>query len=368
MATIILKVTEKCNSHCRYCDVVRKAHTGKTMPLEILETVFRRADEYLREHPYESLEVLWHGGEPLLVGADYFMKAYEFQKKHCPETSSRIHHSVQTNLTTFDESFVQPFKLLGITAVGTSYDPEPNMRGPGNDNHVDSDSYNRKFMKGLSLLEKNGFGWGMIYVVTKASLREPLTIFYFLTNLHLTGGIMMNPVLIYDTVRRNIAISAQEYAEFLGAIFPYWWQHRHRYPDIQPFKMLTQSIINKELTLGCADSGDCTYNHINITPDGETSQCGRSADWSLLPYGNIVDTPLDTVLHHPLRAQLEERQRIIRHTECADCRFWELCHGGCPLDAYSVHKDFMHKSEWCAAKRLFIENYFEPITGVRFEP
>jgi sulfatase maturation enzyme AslB (radical SAM superfamily) len=59
---------------------------------------------------------------------------------------------------------------------------------------------------------------------------------------------------------------------------------------------------------------------------------------------------------------------VIREGECADCRFWELCHGGCPLDAYSQHKSFMHKSEWCASRKLFISKYLEPITGVRFEP
>jgi uncharacterized protein len=345
--------------------VVHKANTGETMSLETLETVFRRGNEYLEENPDEQLQILWHGGEPLLPGSEYYRTAYEFQKRHCPHTSDRIDHSVQTNLTCFDESFVEPFRLLGISGVGTSYDPEPGVRGPGE--KIDSDTYNRRFMRGLSILERNGFGWGMIYVVTKKSLARPLDAFYFLTNLRTSGGIMMNPVLIYDEERRDMAVSAEEYCEFLGALFPTWWSHRERYPEIEPFRMLTQTIVEGRLSLGCADSGACTYTHVNVAPDGGTSQCGRSADWGLLPYGNIIDTPLTTIMRHASRAQLDERQKVIRDGDCAGCRFWDLCHGGCPLDAYSQHKSFMHKSEWCAAKRLFITKYFEPTTGVRYE-
>jgi uncharacterized protein len=302
----------------------------------------------------------------LLLGPDYFHTALELQNRHCPETKGRIHHSIQTNLTCFSEGFLEVFGQLGINVVGTSYDPEPHVRGPGNP--IDSASYNRMFMSGLKLIEKHGFGWGMIYVVTKKSLRRPLEIFFFLTNLQLTGGINFNPVLIYDDQRQDIAITPVEFVEFLGAIFPYWWEHSERYPGIEPFKSLVATIIHGNLSLSCADSGTCTYKHINVAPDGETSQCGRSADWGLLQYGNISDKSFAAILKDQQRQQLTERLEILPAGECRDCRFWEICHGGCPLDAYSQTDSFMHKSEWCEAKRGFIEKYFEPITGKRYEP
>lgn len=366
MAAIILKATEKCNSNCYYCDVVYKKNTGTSMPLDILELTFFRINEYLKTFPDEKIELLWHGGEPLLLGPKYYWSAFKFQEKHCPETTNRIEHNIQTNLTCFNEGFVEIFQKLGINVIGTSYDPVPHMRGPGKP--IDSDKYNKRFMKALNILEKHRIGWGMIYVVTKKSLAKPLDVFLFLTNLRLSGGINFNPVLIYDKERRDVAITPEEFVEFLGEIFPIWWKYRHRYPDIEPFKSLVDNIIEEGLSLGCVDSGDCTYHHINIAPDGETSQCGRSADWGLLQYGNIKEKSFDEILHNKQRDQLEKRVKKLPLKDCKGCRFWELCHGGCPLDAYSQHKDFMHKSEWCDAKRGFIEKNFEPITETKFTP
>jgi len=208
----------------------------------------------------------------------------------------------------------------------------------------------------------------MIYVVTRKSLARPLDVFHFLGNLCLSGGFNMNPVLIYDEERRGISITPEEYADFLGALFPVWWEHRERYPDVQPFKSLVRTIIEGQLSLGCVESGNCTYCHVNVTPDGATSQCGRSADWGLLQYGNVADKSFEEILRDSQRDQLHERVKELKNRDCQGCRFWDICHGGCPLDAYSEHKDFMFKSEWCEGRRGFIEKYFEPITQARYQP
>jgi uncharacterized protein len=343
-----------------------KAGQKKSMPLNILEIVFKRINEYLIEYPKEMVEVIWHGGEPLLLGADYFQKAVELQRLHCADTTTRIRHSIQTNLTCFDQSFAEPLRELGINSIGTSFDPEPHMRGPGKD--VDSDYYNQMFIRGLTELERSGFGWGFIYVVTKKSLQDPLAVFHFMTNLELSGGVNFNPVLIYDSERRDIAVTPQDYVEFLGKIFPVWWQNRHRYPNVSPFKSLVESIIDGHTSLGCCDSGTCTYHQVNIAPDGATSQCGRSADWGLLNYGSIEEKQLKEILADPQRDELHHRVEHLPEADCKGCRFWDICHGGCPLDAYSKHKSFKFKSEWCEAKRGFIKDHFEPVTGVKYEP
>jgi radical SAM protein with 4Fe4S-binding SPASM domain len=224
------------------------------------------------------------------------------------------------------------------------------------------------FMRGLIEAERNGFGWGLIYVVTKRSMRNPLDVFYFLTNLELSGGVNLNPVLIYDKERRDIAVTPQDYVGFLGDIFPAWWKHRHRYPNINPFKSLVENIIDGQTSLACCDSGSCAYSHVNIAPDGSTSQCGRSADWGLLSYGSIMERPLSEILKDPQRDELDHRVQNLFEGDCQNCRFWDLCHGGCPLDAYSKNKSFLFKSEWCDAKRGFITEHFEPVTGVHYEP
>ena len=364
MATLILKATESCNSNCYYCDVVRKKDTGATMSLEVLETVFRRVGDFLRQRPGERVEIIWHGGEPLLPGPAFYEAALAFQERHCGAAAGRITHSIQSNLTCFREEFVPLFRRLGIGSVGTSYDPEPHMRGPGES--IDSDTYNRRFLAGVALLERHGFSWGLIYVVTRKSLARPREIFTFLTNLALSGSVSFNPVLIYDEERRGIAVTPAEFTAFLGEIFPFWWEHRSRYPRVQPFQSLAETLIEGKNKLFCADSGGCVYHHVNVSPDGATSQCGRSADWGLLSYGSIGERPLADILADSQRNVLAERLTVLREGECRGCRFWEICHGGCPLDAWSGHRSFLYKSEWCETKRSFIEKHFEPVTGTMY--
>jgi uncharacterized protein len=366
MATMILKITEQCNSNCAYCDVVTNKPRAGHMPLALLETVFQRLNEFLEADPRTEMNVIWHGGEPLLVGPDYFRAAHAFQQKHCRGTQGRIRHSIQSNLTLFSDAFAEPFRALGIDQIGTSFDPEPGVRGPGKPSNTDL--YNRNFMRGDVTARRHGLGAGIIYVVTKRSLERPLEVFYYLTNLRLDGGFNMNPVLLYDSRRDDLAITPHEYVEFLGALFPVWWKHQARYPNVDPFYSLTSIIRDRELRLGCSDSGRCAYGHVNVDPAGETSQCGRSSDWGLLSYGNIRDRSLADILRDTQRDVLMERNNILRNGECGGCRFWSICHGGCPLDSWPKHGDLLHRSEWGCSRKAFVERYYEPITGLRFVP
>lgn len=366
MATLILKATEKCNSNCYYCDVVYNKKNASSMSVEVLEQVFIRINEFLEDDTGQRIEILWHGGEPLLMGTEFYQQAVSFQERYCRNTQSRINHGMQTNLNALNENFLEIFKALGITSVGTSYDPIPHMRGPGK--NIDSDIYNRNFMRGISILDENDISWGVIYVVTRKSLPRARDLFFFLTNLGLSGNININPVLIYDSKRTDVAITSEEYVSFLGEFFEFWWERRRRFPAIEPFRSLVENIINRKNRLFCVYSGNCAFQNINISPSGEASQCGRSDDWGLLQYGNIFERSLKDILKNPQRDALIERNDILRQTECKDCRFWNICHGGCPLDSYSRHGDFVHKSEWCSSRINFIEKYFEPITGVKYVP
>jgi radical SAM protein with 4Fe4S-binding SPASM domain len=117
----------------------------------------------------------------------------------------------------------------------------------------------------------------------------------------------------------------------------------------------------------CELSGACSYNWIYIGPDGETSQCGRAGDYNILSYGNLKNNTFSELMRNPKRNQLKGRQSVLPEKECQNCRFWGICHGGCPIDAYMTYNDFMKKSPGCSATKIFIEKYFEPITGLHVD-
>lgn len=361
MATIIFKPTEECNARCVYCDVVQKkgAHGPKRMSLEMLERFFYRVGEFLRDRPSEHVRLIWHGGEPLLLGYDYFEHARQFQEKHCAGNVDRIQHDMQSNLTLLTEDHIAAFKMLGIRCVGTSYDPEPGVRGIGTKR--DTARYNARFHQSIRLLEDNGIGWGIIYVVTRKSLADPGRVFNFLRNFANNGAFMINPVLDYGRALDDIRITPEEYAAFLGAIVPLWWRYRDNLARIEPLYSLSRVLAGHEISLMCTAAGDCAQTHVDVTTDGRASQCGRAADWHLLDYGSIVDKSFAEIFADPQRELLARRNAVLHDSECEGCRYWDICHGGCPLDGASSDGDFFHKTQWCRTQKLFIEQFMEPL-------
>jgi uncharacterized protein len=362
MAVIIFKAVERCNSNCIYCDVIKKRQE-QTMSFDLLETVFRRIDEFLRAKPEQRVFFTWHGGEVGLLGAGYFATALELQNTFCAKTKSRIEHLVQSNLTLMTQNLAEAFLALGITQVGSSYEVIPHIRGFGPER--DSEAYAKLFLRGTEVLDRNKIGWGVIYVVHRRSLADPLGIFKFLTNLSLRNNPNFNMVHVYGKDPHGLRIGPEEFADFLGAILPYWWERRDRFPNVKPFAGLLKNYTTPDLSQVCELSGACEREWVYIGPEGDASQCGRSGDYNLVTYGRIQDRSLADILADPQRDRFTERTRFLAEHDCRECRFWGICHGGCPLDAYALHEDFRHRSDACGFIRTFLEKYFEPVTGLR---
>lgn len=364
MPTLIFKETEACNSNCIYCDVIARKKP-KTISMDHLKKVFVYINEYLEKFPNEYFSIVWHGGEPLIVGVDFYRKVLELQETYCSSTKSRIEHDIQSNLTLITQEMIDVLKQMGITRVGTSYEPYKGIRGFGP--MRDSDAYNKKFFRGIELLQKNGMTWGFIYVVTKNVIDKPLEIFNLLSNFKVKGGFQLHPVYSYKNEDTNhVGITAKEFADFLGEIFKFWWPHRNRFPYVEPFFSYLNHYTNGG-PVCCSESGNCAYSHIYIGPEGEYSHCGRSSDWDVFEVGNVDNMSIVEAFEQPYRKELQMRSSYLLENDCKGCSYFKLCHGGCPLDGWNSTDSVMSKTEWCLSRRYFLKHYFEPITGLSFD-
>ena len=364
MPTLIFKETEACNSNCIYCDVIARKKP-RTIKKDLLRRVFECINEYLEQYPKECFSIVWHGGEPCIVGAEFYEHVLDLEDEICSSTKNRIEHDIQSNLTLINQHMIDVFKRMGITRVGTSYEPYKGIRGFGENR--DSDAYNKKFFKGIELIEKNGFSWGFIYVVTQRVIDKPLEIFNILTNFKVRGGFQLHPVYSYKNEDPNgVGITAKEFAVFLGEIFKGWWEKKELYPYVEPFF----SYLNhygKGGPVCCSDSGNCAYTHIYIGPEGDLSHCGRASDWDVFEVGNIQDMSIVDAFKSSYRQQLAMRSEHLQQTDCKGCEYFKICHGGCPLDGWNSTNSIMSKTEWCLSRKYFLKNYFEPITGLKFD-
>ena len=331
------------------------------MSFEVLNILFTRIDEYLTQFPDEEIKILWHGGEPLLLGAHFFAEVNRIIRTKHPGIRSKIKHDIQSNLTLLDEPILKQLRELGIKGFGTSYDPVENIRGGGT--LKNSAGYNQKLLGGVKLLEDHHISWGFIYVVTRESLNKPEEIFNFCTNFNLKNNFNIHPVVIAGDEEDTLSITAEEYGHFLGATFNYWWPTRQRYPSVEPFFSYVKTYTQNGRPEGCETSGACSHSHIYIGPEGQTSHCGKIADQDILSYGNIRDHTLDSLLKDIQRNILAERVQKLAKEDCSSCRFWEICHGGCPADAFAKKGVLDERTFFCESTKIFLEQYFEPTTG-----
>ena len=110
---ILVMPTDSCNMNCIYCFHSpyhkSKGHMSYTLLQKLYDITFR---------DYKSVTFIWHGGEPLLMGVEFYRKAIEMQRKYY---GMKIKNRMQSNLTLLNEDIVKFFKNNGVT-VGSSFD------------------------------------------------------------------------------------------------------------------------------------------------------------------------------------------------------------------------------------------------------
>ena len=110
-----------CNLDCQYCYYLDKAeiYGGREprMSEAMLEKVIK---EYIDANEVPEVTFNWHGGEPLVIGLDFYRKAIEFEKKHAG--NKVIHNTIQTNGTLINREWAKFFRendfLVGISLDG----------------------------------------------------------------------------------------------------------------------------------------------------------------------------------------------------------------------------------------------------------
>jgi len=352
---LVVTTTERCNSNCVYCSKVTRR--PRDMSLQVVAELLRAVDAYLGARSGESLGLLWHGGEPLWLESRYFEAVADLQRRLCASTQHRIEHRVQTNLTCLSAAHLSALRRLGVADVGTSFDPEPGIRGPGK--RVDSNRYNRQFLQGLRLVERSGLGWGLIYVVTQRSLERPREVFHFLTNLNLASRVTLNPVLSGSDRARSLAITPREYVDFLGTIYPCWHRRRHRFPSVHPLVAWERALAPGD-DGASADVRDGSVQ-LSVHPDGTVSPCLPDRTPGARSYGRIGDRTLAELFEAHWQWQRQAERHRHASPLCHDCRWWPTCRGGLDLDA-AAHTDMdMQESGWCDARRRFFTEYYEPV-------
>ena len=327
-----------CNLDCHYCYYLKKEHLypeGESfrMPDDILEAYIA---QHIDASPETVIRFSWHGGEPTVLGLDYFRRIVELQRKH-KSPNQRIVNGIQTNGTLLDEEWCLFLAKMSF-AVGLSLDGPPEMH----DQHrvtKDGKPTHEQTMRGYKLLQEHGVYTEVLCVVNAHNVRFPLQVYRFFKQInaqYITFLPMVEPQPDAKGGVCHISVPAEAWGTFLCTIFDEWRDRDIGKVKVQIFEEATRTAFNQEHSL-CIFRPTCGDIPV-IEHNGDFYSCDHYVDVQHR-LGNIEDTPLVELLESPAqrefgRAKLETLPRY-----CLECEVRAMCNGGCPKNRFINTQD-----------------------------
>ncbi|MDF5752619.1 FxsB family cyclophane-forming radical SAM/SPASM peptide maturase [Spongiactinospora sp. TRM90649] len=344
----ILKIHSRCDLACSYCYVYEMADQSwrtrpRRMSRDTVEKAAARIAEHAAAHGLPVVEVVLHGGEPLLAGPGEIGHLVRTVRAAVP---ARVEVSVQTNATLLDDAFLDLFAELdvgvGVSLDGTAADHDRVRR-----THDGRGSHARvaAALGRLTAPPYRHLFAGLLCTVNPRT--DPVETYRAL----LSFG---PPVIDFLLPHANWSEppwrdgTATPYADWLIAIFDLWWSTRPRPAGIRLFDEITHLLLG----------GASATEQIGLSPvamavietDGEIEQSDilKSAFQGAPATGLHIDrNPFDDLLLLPSVAA-RQIGRLALAPACASCPVGEICGGGLYAHRYRSGSGFHNPSVYCA--------------------
>jgi uncharacterized protein len=347
----LLKIVSRCNLACDYCYVYEYEdqgwrHRPRVMPDKILRATVDRIVEHTRAHRMAAVQVIFHGGEPLLAGADYLEHAAQLLRT-VEETGTRVDLSVQTNGLLLDDRFLDVFHRHRIR-VGVSLDGDARTH----DRHrrrrdgTASSVYVTRALRILNQAENRALFSGLLGVVDLDA--DPLA-YYEAMIAHEPA--MIDLLLPHGSWTQPPPRLAQRgestpYADWLIAVFERWFDAPRRETGIRLFESIIKLWLGGQT--GSESLGLAPIDLVTVETDGAIEQVdtlkvtGAGAAATGL---HVLQAPFDAALRYP---GIAARQLGIDAlaTECRRCDLVDVCGGGLYTHRYR-DGTFTHPSVYC---------------------
>lgn len=322
-----------CNLDCQYCYYLKKRELYKP------EKSFRMPDVILEEYIVQHIEACsdpeirfsWHGGEPTILGLDYFKKIISFQRKHQPQ-GRRILNGMQTNGTLLNDiwcRFLADYDFF----VGLSIDGPQDIHNRYRLDKKQKPTFDQT-MRGYELLRKHGVSTDILCVINNFNVRNPLQIYSFFKEINATYVSFLPMVerdLDSDSGVNDLTVPADLWGNFLCTIFDEWVNSDIGRIKIQIFEEAIRTAFGQEHSL-CIFRPVCGDIPV-IEHNGDFYSCDHFVDEDHL-LGNIIETHLIDLLESPAQSAFGESKLKTLPLLCRECEVRSMCNGGCPKDRF----------------------------------
>lgn len=367
--TAIIKPTHSCNIACRYCYVGDCAENGR-MNSQTLENMTRELTSIPGK---EEINFLWHGGEPLLMGIDFYKSAVEFQKKH--QNGREIRNTMQSNAILVNDDYLDFFEENRFH-IGSSLDgPEEihdlnRVYGDGSGSFRDVWVGLQKIWernKEIRRRKKEGekpfhMGGGVITILTKRNIGRINEMYDFFKANNLSFKI--NPLIRSGKACGNyedMGIGPAEYGHALVQLFDRWFDETEEGIDVDPLSEILGDLMTGKSS-SCSSCESCVDGFISVGPRGDVYPCGRFDGIKEYWLGNINESSLSQIINSETHMRMASR-RSDNITSCLVCPYRNICNSGCMHNAYMVRGKIEDNDYYCASYRILFEHIEKALDG-----
>lgn len=320
------------------------------MTAELL-AVFTR--QLIAAQPADQVAFTWQGGEPTLMGLDFFKEAIRLQKEITPP-GLRVSNLLQTNGTLLNHEWCRFFKenrfLIGLSLDGP--------RGLHNAYRHDKNGQPtfEAVLQAVRLLQQHQVSYNILCCVHQANIHHPMAVYHFLRDEIQVQFIQFIPIIqrrLDEKGRETQAVTdlsadGKAFGRFLIAIFDDWVQHDVGKTFVQHFDLALGAWTGQPAGL-CVFAETCGRALV-MEHNGDLYSCDHFVN-EVHFLGNITQSPLVELVESEQQGRFGQAKRDRLPQTCLECKYRFACHGGCPKN-----RDENGLNRLCEGYRAFFEH------------
>lgn len=316
-----------CNLRCEYCfyaDEMKKREQPNYgfMSEETLEEMMKKTLAYSDI----SCTIAFQGGEPTLIGLDFYRKVIEFEKKYNTK-GTPVSYAIQTNGYGLTEEwadfFVQNHFLVGLSLDGIKYTHDAYRVDPKGEGTF------AQIMKTAELFDRKKVEYNILTVVNRRTAERISKIysFYQKNNWRYQQYIACLDPFGEEKGTRDYSLTPEAYGKFLVQLFDLWYLdlQKGKQPYIRQFENYV-SILMGYPPEACDQRGHCSIQYV-VEADGSVYPC----DFYVMDgycIGNFKENSIEEMAKKGQEIGFIQ-ESLNRAPECEHCEYAFICRGGC---------------------------------------
>jgi uncharacterized protein len=350
--SLLVKPTSAdCNLRCAYCFYLEKcALYPESRRHRMSDAVLEQMIRTYMATQQETYAFGWQGGEPTLMGLDFFRRITDLQQRH-GRPGAAVANGLQTNATLIDDAMAAHFARYKFL-VGCSLDGPPKLHDrfrrtiDGRPTHAD-------VMAGIDALKRHNVEFNILVLVSQANVRHAAEVYRYLVDqgFHYHQYI---PCVEVDAACAPMpfSISGREWGDFMCGIFDAWYPGDAYTVSIRHFDSYLSKLVDDQATACTLGRNCCQY--FVVEHNGDIYPCDFFVE-PQLKIGNVMDTTWIRAQRSPVYREFG-KQKTAWNPACDTCDCLDLCVGDCLKHRLCGGNPPQHLSLLCEGNRQLIRH------------